>query len=432
MSHPRVCFLLESLCLSGGVGVVVRHARGLAEDHGFEVTLAMTLAEFDHYDHEGLEQIEVIALSEARRREYDLAVATWWGTVYELFTVPARRHVHFVQSLEDRFYHPSREERALAALALAAPASFVTEASWIRRTLAELRPDASCHLVRNGIDKDVFALPEKLEVRLDPPLRVLVEGLPGVGHKGVHEAIAALEATREPCEATFVSSERGAFDGVRVPGRVVGPLTLREMAALYGEHDVVLKTSRVEGMYGPPLEGFHRGATCVTTPVTGHEEYIRHGRNAIVVDWDDPAGTGRWLDTLARDRRRLHVLRANALETARGWPSWRQSTDFMASALRAILREQPPAAGGGFAYAGAATRANLMEMARSQRRLVTDADWMLNVRESSPTDVVMRYRHQGGSAADLVGAVVGNGAKGVLRRGWGRVRARAAARRGRR
>jgi L-asparaginase/Glu-tRNA(Gln) amidotransferase subunit D len=70
-----------------------------------------------------------------------------------------------------------------------------------------------------------------------------------------------------------------------------------------------------------------------------------------------------------------------------------------------------------------------MEMARSQRRLVSDADWMLNVRESSPTDVVMRYRHQGGSASDLVGAVVSNGAKGVLRRGWGRLRERAAARR---
>ena len=72
---------------------------------------------------------------------------------------------------------------------------------------------------------------------------------------------------------------------------------------------MVLKLSRVEGMYGPPLEGFHMGATCVTTPVTGHEEYVEHGWNGLVVDWDDARGTARQLDLLARDRRLLHFLR---------------------------------------------------------------------------------------------------------------------------
>ncbi len=54
--------------------------------------------------------------------------------------------------------------------------------------------------------------------------------------------------------------------------------------------DVVLKLSSVEGMFGPPLEGFHRGATCVVTPVTGHEEYVEHGWNGLLTDWDDLAG----------------------------------------------------------------------------------------------------------------------------------------------
>ena len=70
-------------------------------------------------------------------------------------------------------------------------------------------------------------------------------------------------------------------------------------------------------MYGPPLEGFHMGATCVTTEVTGHEEYVEHGVNALVCDWDDPRGTARQLDLLARDRVLLHRLRLGALDTAR-------------------------------------------------------------------------------------------------------------------
>jgi hypothetical protein len=95
-------------------------------------------------------------------------------------------------------------------------------------------------------------------------------------------------------------------------------------------------------MFGPPLEGFHRGATCVVTPVTGHEEYIEHGWNGLLTDWDDLHGTARQLDLLARDRTLLRFLRMNALETARAWPSWEQSSQFMAAALLNVHRLPPP------------------------------------------------------------------------------------------
>ena len=58
------------------------------------------------------------------------------------------------------------------------------------------------------------------------------------------------------------------------PTRLVGPVSQAELARLYADTDVVLKLSRIEGMFGPPLEGFHCGATCVVTPVTGHDEYV--------------------------------------------------------------------------------------------------------------------------------------------------------------
>ena len=52
-----------------------------------------------------------------------------------------------------------------------------------------------------------------------------------------------------------------------------------------------------------------------------------------MTDWDDLRGTARELDLLAADRRYLHFLRTNAVETARAWPSWEQSGMFMAAAL---------------------------------------------------------------------------------------------------
>ncbi|HYF26017.1 MAG TPA: glycosyltransferase family 4 protein [Baekduia sp.] len=337
-----VAFVVNDLALSGGVGVVVQHARQLAARHGMDVTLVLARPLTDPtWGYDDLEHLHVASLDEARARQFDIAVSTWWETAPATFALRARRYASFVQSLEDRFYSPEEPERTAAGLVLDLPVAFITEARWIRDTLSDLRPDARCLLVRNGIDKDVFVPLERVVPRFDGPLRILVEGYAGTWFKGVNASVAAVRAMREPAQLTVVAPDRTGLD-VRGVDRVVGPVPQREMADLYAQTDVVLKLSRVEGMYGPPLEGFHRGATVVTTEVTGHEEYVVHGRNGLVVDWDDLGGTAHALDLLARDRRLLHELRCGALATARSWPSWEQAGELMALALRTIAREPAP------------------------------------------------------------------------------------------
>jgi glycosyltransferase involved in cell wall biosynthesis len=337
----RVAFVVNDLQLSGGVGVVVQHARRLATAHDMDVSLVLAREQEDpHWAYEDVEHLQAIALEDARSQSFDIVVSTWWETAYAAFQLRARRYAAFVQSLEDRFYLPDDPDRLAASLTLDLPVSFITEASWIRDTLADLRPDAPCHLVRNGIDKNVFAPLASVEPR-NGPLRILVEGYASTWFKGVNEAIAAVREMEQPHHLTVVAPDRTGLDD-RGADATVGPVSSREMARLYAESDVVLKLSRIEGMYGPPLEGFHRGATCVTTEVTGHEEYIRHGENALVVDWDDLRGTARQLDLLAKDRDLLLELRRGALETARAWPSWDAAAEEMARALRAIAAEPAP------------------------------------------------------------------------------------------
>jgi glycosyltransferase involved in cell wall biosynthesis len=338
----KVAFLVNDLQLSGGIGVVVQHALQLVRHHGFEVALVLVREQEDpDWVYEPLEHLHVLSLPQACEEHFDIVIATWWETTFSLFHLSADRYAYFVQSLEDRFYRHDAAERLGAALTLDLPVAFITEASWIAQILRELRPEALCMLVRNGIDKRIFAVPERIDIRLDEPLRVLVEGNPRSWFKHVHDAIDATAAMREPHHLTVVCGDREGLGKV-VADRIVGPLTQEEMATLYGESDVLLKLSSVEGMFGPPLEGFHRGATCVTTAVTGHDEYIEHGWNALICDWDDPRGTARALDLLARDRHLLHFLRYNALHTARGWPDWYQQGALMALALRRIRSAPPP------------------------------------------------------------------------------------------
>lgn len=338
----KVAFLLQDLQLSGGVGVVVEHASQLAGRHGFDVTLAMTRTqEQADWSFRGLEHLHVLPVEEAREHRYDVAVATWWETTSQLFTLPAGRYVYFIQSLEDRFFEPGDSRRIGAALSHALPVQFVTEARWIAELLEELQPGTRVFYVRNGIAKDVFTPVARVEPNLDAPLRVLVEGYRGTAQKGVDQAIQVVGSMSEPRHLTAVIPDRDTAGEVAADVSL-GAVTQDELAELYSRTDVVLKLSRVEGMSGPPLEGFHRGATCVVTPVTGHEEYVAHGWNGLVTEWDDVRGTARLLDLLSRDRGYLHFLRCNALATARAWPSSEQSSMFMAGALRAVVHGPPP------------------------------------------------------------------------------------------
>jgi glycosyltransferase involved in cell wall biosynthesis len=396
----KVAFLVNDLQLSGGVGVIVQHARQLSMIEGWDVTLVLVREEegpsWHGYEH--LPHLHVRSREQALSEHYDVAVATWWETTFTLFELSAERYAYFVQSLEDRFYHHDEAERLGAGLTLDLPVAFITEAQWIADTLAGLRPDAPCYLVRNGIDKDVFTPLEQVTPSTTGPLRVLIEGSPTAWFKHVHDAIDAAAAMREPRHVTVVCGDREALGDV-VADEIVGPLSHREMAELYGRTDVVLKLSSVEGMFGPPLEGFHRGATCVVTPVTGHEEYVEHNFNGLITHWDDLRGTARQLDLLARDRELLHFLRSNALETARAWPSWEQTNQFMAAALLAIRREDPPGAAAGAAHLLADLRGGLeiysgqlSERMDFARRALRYERRIAQVRQSAPVRNLLALR----------------------------------------
>jgi hypothetical protein len=321
----------------------VEHARQLQHQHGFECVLVLAREQDDpNWSYSALTDLRVASLTEARRERFDVAVATWWETAFSLFELDAERYAYFVQSLEDRFYHHGEPERIGASMTLDLPVYFITEARWIAETIERTRPEARVFYVRNGIDKNAFPVVDGVDERpAERPLHVLVEGYAGSWFKGVAQAAWATGAMTQPRHLTLVVPDREELPDGIAADEIVGPVTRERMSELYTRTDVVLKLSSVEGMFGPPLEGFHRGATCVVTPVTGHDEFVVHGWNGLLTDWDDPGGTARRLDLLAADRPLLHHLRTNAVATAREWPSWEDSGGVMAAALREI-RELPP------------------------------------------------------------------------------------------
>jgi glycosyltransferase involved in cell wall biosynthesis len=272
----------------------------------------------------------------ADARDYDVAIATWWPTAEALFEIDARRRVAFLQNLEFRFYREHELADRLGALSvLDLPVDYIVVASHMQELLSELRPHARVARVPPGIDKQVFreAPPSAAAERL----RVLVEGQPTLWFKAVPEAVAL--ARSAGAEVTVATHD----PGLEVDAdRMVGGLSAREMAALYAEHDVLLRLARFEGLGLPPLEAFHVGVPCVLTPFTGSEDYARHEHNALIVPFDDEAGTIAALERL-RDPVLRAQLRAGALETAEVWPDEESAGSEFAGALRSFLAEPEPA-----------------------------------------------------------------------------------------
>jgi O-antigen biosynthesis protein len=350
----RVAFLLPDLSLSGGAGIVVQHARRLAADHGMEVVLIMTRDRSElRWSYAGLDEVRISDLSGVAGERFDVAIATWWETALSLFDVDARRYAYFLQLLEDSAYLPEDPERLGFQLTLGLPVRFVTAARWIRDLTDAIQPGDGALYVRSGIDKDVFSSPATVPPALDGPLRIVIEGNVDLPRKATPHALAAVGGMREDRHVILVSGTLPTGPHRDVDVHLSG-LSHREIADVFASSHVLLKLSRAEGMFGPPLEAFHMGCTCVVNPVTGHDDYIDHGVNGLVVDWDDPRGTARALDLLSANRQLLHMLRLGALETARAWPSWTQASAFMALALWRIATEPPPHPGssGGAAAAG--------------------------------------------------------------------------------
>ncbi len=333
----KIAILLPRIQLAGGILVVLEHARHLAVEHDFDVTVIVTADRRVESLPSYAEGLVVVPMRQLDGNPFDIAIATWWETVYSLPNVAASRYAYFLQSMEDRFYDVTQPGlRAKAGLTHVLPLTFITTSRWIKDQLALLHPTAPCFYVRPGIAKEIFAPRNEVDVALDSPLRIVMEGDVRWWLKGMSDAINAVRLMSEPRHVTLVTARAPEATDLNGIDDVHVGLTQREVAAHFAASEVILKLSRVEGLSAPPLEAFHMGATAILTPVTGHEEYAIHGWNALLVGFDDLRGTARALDLISRNRRLLHFLRVNALETARAWPDTRQASALLAATLQVI------------------------------------------------------------------------------------------------
>jgi len=337
----KICVLMGSADISGGSYVIFEHCLHLQRE-GWDVTV-VTLDPIGPQTarwHPALDALRFTDFETAAGERFELAIATWWKTIYEMHRIDAVRYAYFVQSIESWFYPDSDVAvRNLVNATYLLPLPGVTEARWIREHLAN-RFGLDFHLVPNGCSKTVYTQDAPAVAPRQPGrLRVLVEGPLGVDFKNVARTVSLVRQSRADEVWLLTSSPIADYPGV---DRIFSRVPAKDCPAIYRSCDVLVKLSYVEGMFGPPLEMFHCGGTAVVYDVTGYDEYIVDGENALVVKTDDEGGVVAAINQLKADPALLSSLKEGARRTAAAWPDWTDVSPRFADALRRIA-EKPPA-----------------------------------------------------------------------------------------
>ncbi len=321
----RIAFLIGSVDVGGGNYVVCQHAmHAAAMGHEVAVVVQTSFTKAQLAWHPGFEQLRLIPLDQLRSERFDIAVATFWKTGSELHRLNAGQYVYFVQSIESRFYPAEQVHmRRLVDRTYDLRLPSITEATWIREHLRHFH-GSECLLARNGIRKDVYTPHgERHAPRISGRLRVMVEGSFGVPFKNTARTVRLVRRARPWQSWLLTTTGMSWYPGV---DRVFSQLPIAEVPKVYRSCDVIVKLSFVEGMFGPPMEMFHCGGTAIVYDVSGHDEYIVHGHNALVAPMHNEATVLDHLRRLQDSPRLLEDLKSGATETASKWPDWPQSS----------------------------------------------------------------------------------------------------------
>lgn len=303
-----VCYIIPTTNITGGVAVVCEHLNRL-QKLGFNCLIASydnktDLSWFPN------QSVKVVPLKGNQKliEQYQSVVATGWITAYELLLLNVSKKFYLVQSDETRFYPQGSYLKTRVARTYHFPFKFIAIAKWLQKFLKDNFNQDSDY-VPNGINTDIFYPDTPLEPRPKNKKRILLEGAINLPFKGMAEAFEVVKDL--DCEVWCVS-----YDGRPKPewhcDRFFEKVPMQEMRRIYSSCNILLKLSKVEGFFGPPLEMMACGGVPVVAKVTGYDEYIVNDYNAIVTKIDDPKETKKLLRELLHDSKTYNQLKLNA------------------------------------------------------------------------------------------------------------------------
>ncbi len=325
MYVPNIAMVLPALNISGGIMVAFEHCKVLRE-HGYDVTIInddiddSTWCEFQGIKFPVLPSRESIICG-----HFDKAVATMWSTVkfLEGYSNIGQRY-YLVQNFETNFYEPMDPLRIEANQKYSpkVDVQFLTISKWCEKWLKEDYEQEARYLP-NGIHTENYR-PVKRD--FSGKIRILIEGDCGVYYKNVDESFRITnQLDHSKYEIWYMSYNAEPKEWYHVD-KFLHKIPFSEVAEVYRQCHILLKTSFLESFSYPPLEMMATGGYAVVVPNDGNQEYLVDGKNCLLYPCGDLEAGLAAIERISTDSELRETLYQGGLETAkvRDWKSLEQ------------------------------------------------------------------------------------------------------------
>jgi glycosyltransferase involved in cell wall biosynthesis len=321
---PNVAFVLPSTNLSGGILVALKHAE-ILKKNGFDVSIIDIGSRRDKgYSVLGADFMDNILYPEFDRLElfFDNMVATMWVTLGFVKSYAKKGRVSYlVQNFETDFYRNGERERLLANSTYAdcSDVKYLTISKWCQSWLMKGFGKRAA-LAGNGLDVKKFTFRKRNFRR---KIKILIEGDSKSEYKNVDESfrvVNALDANKYEVSYLSYNGKPKAWYRVDYFYSKVSP---DKVGKVYGEHDILLKSSWLESFSYPPLEMMATGGIVVAVKNGGNAEYLRDGENCLIYKLGEIGSGVKCIERIVSDKRlRDKIVRAG-VETAKDY-DWKK------------------------------------------------------------------------------------------------------------
>lgn len=305
----NIAFVLPSTNISGGVNVVLKHC-GILRRNGWD---AMVLNMDKDDENISGDDGEVNVVSAAKHdivAKFDAQVATLFTTLKYVKKSPnVARKMYLVQNFETDFneYGVPVKREANATYA-ERDVEYLTISKWCRDWL-ENDFGQKVKYAPNGIDTDRF---EYRKRKMDGRIKILIEGNSDDYYKNVDESFRVVERLdSEKYEIVYLSYQGGPKKWYRVD-KFYHRVPHDEVGKIYGECDILLKTSILESFSYPPLEMMATGGYVVAVPNAGNQEYLKDEENCLFYPQGEIDEAVKQIERLVGDASLRDTLATNA------------------------------------------------------------------------------------------------------------------------
>lgn len=321
----KICYLLESTELSGGVRIVFDQARAL-QMKGHNVVVRALSGDHNWYPHKiVIDYVSDLLTDFKDKQTPDIVIATFWTTVTAAIKLKSKLTFHLCQGYEGSFMEYASLRSEIESV-YRLPLAKITIGKWLSDILKNNfeKDNFTIYNIGQIVDLEIFRPLPANEKQFPQPIskqvKILIVGHFGMSVKGIPYALHAVKLLREKGIEVYLIrvspvnliTEEISITQIDEYHTHISPL---EMVKIYQKSDLFLSPSLAQEGFGLPFaEALACGIPTVATAIPSYLDFDTTHDYARFVPEKDPVAMANAALNIIKDSSLQKRLRDRGIE----------------------------------------------------------------------------------------------------------------------